>query len=68
MALPFEKQKALFAGQMEAFAFFGEVPQRITNDNLKMAVFKVLEGPSAHRKLVRQPFMDLITRIEPLAN
>jgi transposase len=44
MAFPFEKQEAFFAGHMEAFAFFGGVPQRITYDNLKTAVFKILEG------------------------
>lgn len=44
MAFPFEKQEAFFAGHIEAFAFFGGVPQRITYDNLKTAVFKILEG------------------------
>ncbi|MCJ7434050.1 MAG: IS21 family transposase [Anaerolineales bacterium] len=44
MAFPFQKQEAFFAGHIEAFHFFGGVPRRITYDNLKTAVFRVLEG------------------------
>jgi transposase len=44
MAFPFQKQEAFFAGHIQAFHFFGGVIQRITYDNLKTAVYKVLEG------------------------
>ena len=44
MAFPFEKQEAFFEGHIQAFHFFGGVPRRITYDNLKTAVFRVLEG------------------------
>lgn len=44
MAFPFQKQEAFFEGHLQAFRFFGGVPLRITYDNLKTAVFRVLEG------------------------
>lgn len=44
MAFPFQKQEAFFEGHVQAFRFFGGVPHRITYDNLKTAVFRVLEG------------------------
>ena len=44
MAFPFQKQEAFFAGHEAAFRFLGGIPRRITYDNLKTAVFKVLEG------------------------
>jgi transposase len=44
MAFPFQKQEAFLEGHIEAFHFFGGVPHRITYDNLKTAVFKILEG------------------------
>jgi transposase len=44
MAFPFQKQEAFFEGHIQAFRFFGGVPRRITYDNLKTAVFRVLEG------------------------
>jgi transposase len=44
MAFPFQKQEAFFEGHIQAFHFFGGVPRRITYDNLKTAVFRVLEG------------------------
>ncbi len=44
MAFPFQKQEAFFEGHVQAFHFFGGVPRRITYDNLKTAVFRVLEG------------------------
>jgi transposase len=44
MAFPFQKQEALFEGHIQAFHFFGGVPRRITYDNLKTAVYKILEG------------------------
>jgi transposase len=44
MVFPFQKQEAFFEGHIQAFRFFGGVPHRITYDNLKTAVFRVLEG------------------------
>ena len=44
MAFPFQKQEAFFEGHIQAFRFFGAVPRRITYDNLKTAVFRILEG------------------------
>lgn len=44
MAFPFQKQEAFLDGHIQAFRFFGGVPRRITYDNLKTAVFRVLEG------------------------
>jgi transposase len=44
MAFPFQKQEAFFEGHIQAFQFFGGVPRRITYDNLKTAVYRVLEG------------------------
>ena len=44
IAYPFQKQEAFFEGHIQAFHFFGGVPRRITYDNLKTAVFRVLEG------------------------
>jgi hypothetical protein len=44
VAFPFQKQEAFFEGHIRAFHFFGGVPRRITYDNLKTAVFRVLEG------------------------
>ena len=44
MAFPFQKQEAFFEGHIQAFHFLGGVPRRITYDNLKTAVYRVLEG------------------------
>jgi transposase len=44
MAFPFQKQEAFFEGHIQAFRFFGGVPHRITYDNLKTAVYKILTG------------------------
>jgi transposase len=44
MAFPFQKQEAFFEGHIQAFHFFAGVPRRITYDNLKTAVFRILEG------------------------
>jgi transposase len=46
IAFPFQKQEAFFEGHIQGFHFFGGVPRRITYDNLKTAVFRVLEGHS----------------------
>ena len=44
MAFPFQKQEAFFEGHIQAFHFFAAVPKRITYDNLKTAVFRILSG------------------------
>jgi transposase len=44
MAFPFEKQEAFFEGHIQGFHFFGGVPRRIAYDNLKSAVYRILEG------------------------
>jgi transposase len=41
-AFPFQKQEAFFEGHMQAFHFLGGVPRRITYDNLKTVVYRVL--------------------------
>ena len=44
MAFPFQKQEAFFEGHNQAFRFLGGIPQRLTYDNLKTAVHKILIG------------------------
>ena len=44
MAFPFQKQEAFFEGHNQAFRFLGGVPRRLTYDNLKTAVYKILTG------------------------
>jgi transposase len=44
MAFPTERQEAFFAGHVAAFHHFGGVPQRLSYDNLKIAVKRILEG------------------------
>lgn len=39
-----QKQEALFEGHVRAFEFFGGVPKRVTYDNPKTIVVKVLKG------------------------
>lgn len=46
MAFPTQRQEAFFAGHQAAFAYFGGVPQRLSYDNLKTAVQRVLTGRS----------------------
>lgn len=43
-AYPFQKQEAFLEAHEAGFHFFGGIPRRITYDNLKTAVFKILEG------------------------
>jgi hypothetical protein len=45
MAFPSQKQECFFAGHVAAFEYFGGIPRRLTYDNLKTAVKKVLIGP-----------------------
>jgi transposase len=44
MAFPSQKQEAFFMGHVQAFSFFEGVPHRISYDNLKTAVQKILRG------------------------
>jgi transposase len=44
MAFPFQKQEAFFEAHIHAFHFVGGVPRRLTYDNLKTAVYRILEG------------------------
>jgi transposase len=44
MAFPSQKQEAFFLGHVQAFHHFQSVPQRISYDNLKVAVQRILEG------------------------
>jgi transposase len=44
MAFPFQERDALFEGRIQATHFFGGVPRRISYDNLKPAVFRILKG------------------------
>jgi hypothetical protein len=43
-AYPFQKQEAFLEAHESGFHFNGGIPHRITYDNLKTAVFKILEG------------------------
>jgi len=54
MAFPFQKQEAFFEGHVQAFHFFGGVPRRITYDNLKTAVYRILEG---HNRQEQEAFI-----------
>jgi transposase len=44
MAFPTQRQECFLSGHVHAFHFFGGVPQRISYDNLKAAVQRILEG------------------------
>jgi transposase len=44
MAFPKQKQEAFFEGHVQAFHHFGGVPHRLSYDNLKLAVQRVLVG------------------------
>ena len=44
MAYPTQRQEAFFGAHSAAFDYFGGVPHRVTYDNLKTAVQKVLSG------------------------
>jgi len=44
MAFPTQRQEAFFWGHVQAFHFFGGVPHTLIYDNLKAAVYRVLQG------------------------
>jgi transposase len=50
MAFPNQKQEAFFEGHVQAFHHFQGVPQRISYDNLKVAVLRILEGRNRHEQ------------------
>lgn len=54
MAFPTQRQEAFFEGHVQAFHYFEGIPQRITYDNLKAAVLKILTG---HTRLEQQAFI-----------
>jgi len=44
MVFPTQRQECFFAGHVAAFQHFGGVPQRLSYDNLKTAVLRIMEG------------------------
>jgi transposase len=44
MAFPTQRQEAFFMGHVHAFAFFQGVPHTLIYDNLKTAVYRILDG------------------------
>lgn len=56
MAFPTQRQEAFMMGHVQAFAFFGGVPQRISYDNLKTAVREILTG---HTRREQAAFVQL---------
>jgi len=54
MAFPAQKQEAFFAGHVRAFRHFQGVPHRLSYDNLKVAVQRVLQG---HNRQEQQAFI-----------
>lgn len=56
IAFPHQRQEAFFEGHVQAFVFFGGVPHRLTYDNLKPAVRKILEG---HTRQEQEAFIQL---------
>lgn len=54
MAFPAQTQAAFFMGHVQAFHFFEGVPQRLSYDNLKIAVQEVLKG---HNRREQQAFV-----------
>ena len=56
MAFPFEKQEAFLEGHIQAFHFLGGIPHRLTYDNLKTAVYKILIGRNRQEQMVFKGF------------
>lgn len=56
MAFPFQKQEAFFEGHIQAFRFFGDVIRRLSYDNLKTAVYRVLKGKQRHEQQAFEEF------------
>ena len=51
MAFPAQKQEAFFEGHVQAFHHFQGIPHRITYDNLKVAVQKILAGHTRQEQM-----------------
>jgi transposase len=54
MAFPSQKQECFLAGHVAAFHYFGGIPPRLTYDNLKAAVKKILIG---HQRQEQEQFI-----------
>jgi transposase len=52
MAFPSQKQEAFFEGHVRAFHWFQGIPHRLSYDNLKTAVKRVLEGRNRQEQQV----------------
>lgn len=50
MAFPSQRQESFFAGHVAAFHHFGGVPHRLSYDNLKTAVKRILRGRRRHQQ------------------
>lgn len=48
MAFPAANREAFLEGHVQAFEYFGGVPSRISYDNLRAAVIKILRGKQRH--------------------
>jgi transposase len=56
MAFPTQRQEAFFMGHVQAFHFFGGIPQVLIYDNLKAAVYRILTG---HNRQEQAQFVQL---------
>lgn len=56
MAFPTERQEAFFLGHVQAFAFFGGVPRRVSYDNLTTAVQPIFTGRTRQEQLAFTAF------------
>jgi transposase len=56
MAFPHQKQEAFFEGHVRAFEHFGGLPHRLSYDNLKTAVQRILTG---HQRQEQSRFVAL---------
>jgi transposase len=56
MDFPTQRQGAFFMGHVQAFNFFQGVPQTLIYDNLKAAVYRILDG---RNRIEQQRFVQL---------
>jgi transposase len=54
MAFPTQKQECFYQGHVAAFDYFGGIPRRLSYDNLKTAVKRVLQG---HNRETQERFI-----------
>lgn len=58
---PLSKTGSLLRGHIQGFHFFGGVMRRISYDNLKTAVYRILEGPIYQQAIQRgNEILDII--------